>query len=246
MAPTGRSPVSLVSLALLVAVASGAAGVAGVGEHGERAGAPACACPRGDDELQGWLNCIGLDHDERVRIADEGWMAHDFREMSFEDAVPALNLKRAKAWRITRCGKGADPQQGHGGGGAAGGAGEVEARGSGVPSPDETGDGCHINLYGGLYFPNYYFTLVSDLPAFCGCKVSHPKVCPRELPPKPLLTPSNASLSCASTPPHPTRTSGRTRSWWSGMKWTRWSCSMLLSCRCCASSCGCWKRTARS
>ena len=152
-------------LVLLVAVASRVAGVTGVGEHGEHAGAPACACPRGDDELQGWLLCIGLDHDERSRIADEGWMAHDFREMSLEDAVSVLNLKRAKAWRITRCGKGASPQT-HGG--------EVEARGSGVPSPDETGDGCHINLYGGLYFPNYYFTLLSDLPAFCGCKVSRP------------------------------------------------------------------------
>ena len=32
------------------------------------------------------------------------------------------------------------------------------------------GDGCHINLYGGLYFPNYYFTLVADMPAYCGCK----------------------------------------------------------------------------
>ena len=38
-------------LVRLVAVASRVAGVTGVGEHGEHAGAPACACPRGDDEL---------------------------------------------------------------------------------------------------------------------------------------------------------------------------------------------------
>ena len=33
----------------------------------------------------------------------------------------------------------------------------------------ETRHDCQINLYGGLYFSNFYFTLVKDMPQYCGC-----------------------------------------------------------------------------
>ena len=47
------------------------------------------------------------------------------------------------------------------------GAAVVGARGRGAA--EGPGPGCEINLYGGLLFPNYYFSLVADMPAFCGC-----------------------------------------------------------------------------
>ena len=148
-------------------------------EFGAATGGPAdegCRCPgRGGDEFARWLTCIGLTEDEHERIVEEGWAASDLTQMSLEDAVSALRVSRAKAWRISRCGK---SQTGditsatedidlvdHNMSGPSGG--EV-AFGMKTSEMDSKPD-CQINLYGGLYFPNYYFTLVADMPAHCGC-----------------------------------------------------------------------------
>ena len=147
--------------AVLLLTASHAAIGAAYGPEG-------CLCPQGQDEMHGWLTCIGLDAEERARLLDEGWMVQDFREMTLEDAAAALHLKRAKAWRIARCGKGSE---GHHRQDPGGRTDALEARSSHSHSDGREEDGCHINLYGGLYFPNYYFTLVADMPAYCGCKV---------------------------------------------------------------------------
>jgi hypothetical protein len=67
------------------------------------AAAKGCACPRKGDDLDAWLQCIGLDEEERERLMSEGWQAEDLVEMPLDDAESALRMSRAKAWRIARC-----------------------------------------------------------------------------------------------------------------------------------------------
>ena len=70
-------------LSVLLLAASLAAMSAGDGAEGDNGGAAGgvqgCPCPRGGDQLPGWLKCIGLDAAERARISDEGWAVEDLR-----------------------------------------------------------------------------------------------------------------------------------------------------------------------
>ena len=67
-----------------------------------------CECPAMHAEgeaMRGWLDCIGLNAAETELLIEEGWAVGDFADMSIEDAVSVLRLRRrVHAWRITRCG----------------------------------------------------------------------------------------------------------------------------------------------
>jgi hypothetical protein len=169
------------------------------------AAAKGCACPRKGDDLDAWLQCIGFDEEERERLMSEGWQAEDLVEMPLDDAESALRISRAKAWRIARCNGKED---------ARGRPSHSDLQLATYPEPDgeiweqhaaleddggqfsaaESRHHCKINLYGGLYFPNFYYSLVADMPAYCGCTFQmrkYPSSADEDIPPHSVLVVGN-------------------------------------------------------